>query len=67
MSEPNHPRWENPVSSKTMTTTFGAPDGGVERGSQEGVLSAAVTPGPGALFVIVSFRPIKKQLSRQYG
>lgn len=67
MSEPKHPRWEKPVSSKTTTTTFGAPDGGVARGSQEGVLSAAVTPGPVTLFDMVSFRLIKRQLSRLYG
>ena len=44
-----------------MTTTFGALDGGVGLGSQDGVLSAAVTPGPVVLFDIVSFRFIKRQ------
>ena len=44
MSEPKAPRWPKPVSSSTMTTTFGAPAGGLGSAGKRGVDSAAVKP-----------------------
>ncbi len=44
MSDPKAPRWPNPVSSRTMTTTFGAPAGGLGCRGKRGVDSGAVKP-----------------------
>ena len=44
MSEPKQPSCAKPRSSRTITTTFGAPAGGTGGGAKLGVDSAIVRP-----------------------
>ena len=44
MSEPKHPSWAKPVSSRTITSTSGAPGPGSGGVSKSGVDSANVAP-----------------------
>src|SRR5690349_16277058 len=50
MSEPKHPSCEKPVSSRTITTTFGAPVGGRGGGVNAGRDCAMVCPMRGRSF-----------------
>ena len=60
MSEPKHPSWAKPVSSSTITTTFGAParNGRPARGARDNaVVSPIEVADAFAELVSVTFSP----------
>ena len=59
-SEPKHPKWEKPRSSKSTTTTLGAWSPGWAGSGQEGVESARVRPITPSKSVLVVMRQLPR-------